>query len=450
MGVEGLYKFITNNFTDIYETINIGEIKKKSCIIDGIQHIYTQLIYMRSKNREVISNTGLNISHIHGLLNSLIYYLKNMIVPIFIFDGRSPEIKKKKIEERRNNLKINLRKLREIRNSIKNLNNDYYISDYNSDSNSDSNNDSNIQKKIIFGTPPEQVNLEDYNIEEDTEDIPRRLSFEDNSEYHKIYKKSIILKDYFIIDWMEILELLGIPNIRAEGEADPLCSYILNKNKYIFGIISDDSDMLIFGAPRIMKKTYNQKFKVIELYKLITTIESKLRLELDYNIIFNEEDLINFSILLGTDYGSFNLKKKYDNSYELLKEYALNKKITEYIEDDELDKFNLIKQYYMKNNFDEKYIDNSLINEKPIWKKPKLMELKKRLLELDVDEEYIDEINKLFEEYYYKYSKKPNFNPNYYESTKIYKEHFNYSKPFEYINEINFDISKFYFNRNLR
>ena len=54
-GVEGLYKFITNNFTDIYETINIGEIKKKSCIIDGIQHIYTQLIYMRSKNREVIS-----------------------------------------------------------------------------------------------------------------------------------------------------------------------------------------------------------------------------------------------------------------------------------------------------------------------------------------------------------------------------------------------------------
>ena len=433
MGVEGLYKFITNNFSDVYETINIGEIKKKSCIIDGIQHIYTQLIYMRSKNREVISNSGLNISHIHGLLNSLIYYLKNMIIPIFIFDGRSPEIKKKKIEERRNNLKINLRKLREIRNSVKDLNNDYYISD---------DSDSTIQEKIIFGTPPDQVNLE-----EDFEDIPRRLSFEDNSEYHKIYKKSIILKDYFIIDWMEILELLGIPNIRAEGEADPLCSYISNKNKYIFGIISDDSDMLIFGAPRIMRKTYNQKFKVIELYKLITTIESKLRLEVDYNIIFNEEDLINFSVLLGTDYGNFNLKKKYENSYDLLKEYILNKNITEYIEVDELDKFNLIKEYYMKNNFDDKYMNNTIVNEKPIWKKPKLMELKKRLLELDVDEEYIDNINQLFDEYYYKYSKKSNFNPDYYESTKIYtkeytKEYYTYSKPI--------DISKFYFNRNFR
>ena len=95
MGVEGLYKFINNNLSDVYETINIIDLKKKSCIIDGIQHIYTQLIYMRTKNKEVISHNGLNISHIHGLLNSLIYYLKNMVVPFFIFDGRSPEIKKK-------------------------------------------------------------------------------------------------------------------------------------------------------------------------------------------------------------------------------------------------------------------------------------------------------------------------------------------------------------------
>jgi len=72
------------------------------------------------------------------------------------------------------------------------------------------------------------------------------------------------------------------------------------------------------------------------------------------------------------------------------------------------------------------------------------MELKKRLLELDVDEEYIDSINELFEEYYYKYSKNPFFNPDYYESTKLYtvKENYNNSKPI--------DISKFYFNRNIR
>ena len=69
---------------------------------------------MRSKSKEVITPTGKNISHIHGLINSLTYYLKNGVIPIFIFDGKSPDIKKKKIEERKQILKQNLKKLREL------------------------------------------------------------------------------------------------------------------------------------------------------------------------------------------------------------------------------------------------------------------------------------------------------------------------------------------------
>ena len=96
MGVEGLYKFINLVCPEIYFNISIKDIRKNACIIDGMQHIYTQLIYMRTKNKEIISDNGKNISHIHGLINSLTYYLKNKLIPIFIFDGKSPEIKKKK------------------------------------------------------------------------------------------------------------------------------------------------------------------------------------------------------------------------------------------------------------------------------------------------------------------------------------------------------------------
>jgi flap endonuclease-1 len=424
MGVEGLYRFINNTCANVYETINITDIKKKSCIIDGIQHIYTQLIYMRAKNKEIISEKGFNISHIHGLLNSLIYYLKNMIIPIFIFDGKSPDIKKKKIEERKNNLKNNLKKLKDIENAKKDIS--LYLSD----------DYSNIQDKLIFGTPPETINIEDDSIKSSLRIDDFQKSLDLQEEYNKIYKKSIILKDYYIIDWIEILELLGIPCIKAEGEADPLCSYLLNKNKYIFGIISDDSDMLIFGAPRIMRKTINQQFKIIELYKLISMIETKLKYDLNQDIIFNSDDLLNFSILLGTDYGNFNLKKKYYNSYDLLKDYMQNKIITDYIEDDELDKFQLIKNYYLNNNFDDKYINNDLINNKPTWNKPKLMELKKRLLELDVDEDYIDNINELFEDYYNKYNKNISNNFEIFPYTKI---QITYSKPIN----INYN-NKFY------
>ena len=96
MGVDGLYRFINKNFPDVFNNVSISEIKGKSCIIDGMQHIYGQLIYMRSRDKEVYTKDGKNISHIHGLINSLTYYLKNGIVPIFIFDGKTPDIKKKK------------------------------------------------------------------------------------------------------------------------------------------------------------------------------------------------------------------------------------------------------------------------------------------------------------------------------------------------------------------
>ena len=88
-------------------------------------------------------------------------------------------------------------------------------------------------------------------------------------EYKKIYKKSIILKDYFVADWIEILELLRLPVLKANGEAEPLCAYILKNNHNVFGIISDDSDMLVFGAPRLMRKSVNQQFTIIELNELL-------------------------------------------------------------------------------------------------------------------------------------------------------------------------------------
>ena len=434
MGVEGLYKFINVNCPYVYKNVCIKNIKKKSCVIDGIQHIYSQLIYMRTKNKEIYTNDGKNISHIHGLINSLSYYLKNKIIPIFVFDGKSPEIKKKKIEERRNILKNNLKKLRELE-SAKNDTLSEYIKRRNSDDKSGGEGvNSDEFSKYFFGTPPEtmindkkinigtenvvdvdvDVDVDDY-VNDDTETFGEEfaLKMDDiNNEYHKIYKKSIILKDYYIKDWIEILELLGLPVIQAENEADPVCSYLLKKNKNIYGIISDDSDMLIFGAPRLMRKMVNQQFKVIELDLLIDTIKYDL-LNLNNDTQYNKndftlDDLINFCILLGTDYGNLTLKIKYDNSLELLKYYyTVNKDILQIINEEDLTKFNEIKEYYVNNNNNNdciSKINTNLLNSKPEWNKPKLMELKKRLLELNVDEDYIDETNLNFDECYSHYN----------------------------------------------
>jgi flap endonuclease-1 len=336
---------------------------------------------MRSREKEIISDTGRNVSHIHGLINSLTYYLKNGIIPIFIFDGKPPDIKRKKIEERKRNLRENLSKLRELDAQKKSISKIINAAEDTID------NDIEIDEgigyeELIYGTPPvEVINLE--------EEIAKMNNIQE--EYKKIYKKSIILKDYYIKDWIEILQLLGLPVIKAEGEADPLCAYILKNNPEIYGIISDDSDMLVFGASILMRKSVNQHFTIIELNELLDKISDLLSKEYEKKIDFVLDNLIDFSILLGTDYGSVKLNKSLYDTYDILKYYIENDKdYTQIIYEEHHEEFLKIKKYYTELNFGEEY--NKYL-QKPIWEKPKLMELKERLLQLHVDEDFIDKNN---------------------------------------------------------
>lgn len=427
MGVDGLYKFINKNFSDIFNTVSISDIRGKSCIIDGMQHIYGQLIYMRSREKEIVSLGGKNISHIHGLINSLTYYLKNGIIPIFVFDGKTPDIKRKKIEERKKNLKDNLMKLKNLQEQKDNLNE--FINSLSNEQ--DLLNDiESAEDNMIFGTPPaDSINIE--------EELMKMHSIQE--EYKKIYKKSIVMKDYFIKDWIQILELLGLPVIKASGEADPLCAYMLKKNPNIYGIISDDSDMLVFGSPILMRKSINQQFTIIELKSLLDKIEYMLSMEFQTYIEFKINDLVDFSILLGTDYGTFALDIPIYDSNEILKHYVKNNKdYKKIISPDQYENFERIKKYYTEENFGEEF-DKFL--EKPKWDKPNFLELKKRLLELDVDEDYIDKNNSFLDLCYNRIKKGKFFKNNY--------ENFGYSSnPNNFNNSNKYEHDKRRFRSN--
>ena len=416
MGVDGLHKFISKNCPNAVRIVNISELRGRSCVIDGMQHVYSQLIYMRARNKEVITNDGKNISHIHGLINSLKYYLKYEIIPIFVFDGKSPDIKKKKIEERKKTLRDNLQKMKELDQLREDIEKIMEISEKqnlkkiksNDTIETEVDNNPNFMNELIYGTPPTESYLNkyaknaigEYTIDEINNKNNANKISEINEEYKKIYKKSILFKDYFIIDWIEIIEFLGLPVIKAEGEADPLCAYILKYNPNVYGIISDDSDMLIFGSPILMRKAKNQNFSIIRLENLVENINKMLSDMYNKDIDFKYDDLVNFSILLGTDYGTINLKENINDSMDVLMYYIDNDKdYKKIIEQEQIEEFNIIKKYYTEseNTFERKYDDFLM---KPTWNKPKLMELKHRLLELDVDEDYIDETNMVFSNYY--------------------------------------------------
>ncbi|TCD61117.1 DNA repair protein rad2 [Steccherinum ochraceum] len=90
---------------------------------------------------------------------------------------------------------------------------------------------------------------------------------------------------------MMMLRLFGIPYITAPMEAEAQCAELLNLS-LVDGIITDDSDVFLFGGGRVFKNMFNQS-KTVECF-LSSDLERELGLERD--------KLIRLAYLLGSDY----------------------------------------------------------------------------------------------------------------------------------------------------
>ena len=94
-----------------------------------------------------------------------------------------------------------------------------------------------------------------------------------------------------VAECRQLLDLFGIPYITAPSEAEAQCAE-LNKLGLVDGIITDDSDVFLFGGKIIYKNLFHMN-KYVEKYTN-TLIESKLGL--------TQNKLISLAMLLGSDY----------------------------------------------------------------------------------------------------------------------------------------------------
>ena len=88
-----------------------------------------------------------------------------------------------------------------------------------------------------------------------------------------------------------MLRLFGIPYITAPMEAEAQCATLVSLN-LVDGIITDDSDVFLFGGARVLKNMFNQS-KTVECF-LLTDLERELGLDRD--------KLVRLAYLLGSDY----------------------------------------------------------------------------------------------------------------------------------------------------
>ncbi|PYI03068.1 PIN domain-like protein [Aspergillus sclerotiicarbonarius CBS 121057] len=94
-----------------------------------------------------------------------------------------------------------------------------------------------------------------------------------------------------ITECQQLLTLFGLPYITAPMEAEAQCAELVSLG-LVDGIITDDSDIFLFGGTRVYKNMFNQS-KFVECY--LTT-----DLEKEYSLFRTK--LIRLAHLLGSDY----------------------------------------------------------------------------------------------------------------------------------------------------
>ena len=256
MGIKHLNRFLRTNCSDSIKCVPISDLSGKKIAVDI--SIY---MYKFAGDNSLIENMYL-------MITTFRYY---NIIPIFIFDGK-PIAEKKELLQKRKENKIAAEK------------------EYN-----------NLKKQ-----------LESNNVED--EDKPEIITNMDMLKKQFIY----ITKDQ-INSVKQLMNAYSVTYYDAPEEADELCALLVIK-KIVWGCLSEDMDMFVYGCPRVLRylSLLNRNVVVYNTKKILEDLG------------ITQKEFREICVLSGTDYNindntnnnhndlhkSFKLFKKYHKSSE--------------------------------------------------------------------------------------------------------------------------------------
>lgn len=160
--------------------------------IDASMCIYQFLIAVRQEGNMLVNEDGETTSHLMGLFYRTIRMVDSGIKPVYVFDGKPPEMKSDELvkrQERRKEAEAELAKATEEEN---------------------------------------QENVE------------------------KFSKRLVKVTKQHVEDCKELLRLMGIPFIEAPGEAEAQCAAMV-RNGSVFATGTEDMDALTFGCSVLVR-----------------------------------------------------------------------------------------------------------------------------------------------------------------------------------------------------
>ncbi|RLF13424.1 MAG: flap endonuclease-1 [Thermoprotei archaeon] len=234
----------------IRKPITFEVLQGKVIAIDAYNALYQFLAIIRQPDGTPLMDSRGNItSHLSGLLYRTINLLEKGIKPVYVFDGKPPEMK---------------------------------------------------DLEILRRTKIKEEAMKRYE---------EALKRGDIVEARKYAQRALRLTEPMVNDAKELLDLMGIPWVQAPSEGEAQAAYITQKGD-AWATASQDYDSLLFGTPRLVRNlTISGRRKMpgkdvyVEIKPELIDLNESLKA-----LGISREQLIDIAILLGTDYNPDGVK----------------------------------------------------------------------------------------------------------------------------------------------
>ncbi|KAL3382156.1 hypothetical protein AABB24_001963 [Solanum stoloniferum] len=222
MGIKGLMKLLADNAPNGMKEQKFESYFGRKIAIDASMSIYQFLIVVGRSGTEMLTNeAGETTSHLVGMFSRTIRLLEAGIKPVYVFDGKPPDLKKQELAKR-------------------------------------------------------------YSRREDaTDDLAKATESGNKEDIEKFSKRTVKVTPQHNDDCKKLLRLMGVPAVEAPSEAEAQCAALCKAEK-VYAVASEDMDSLTFGAPKFLRHLMDPSSKKIPVMEFdISKVLEGLELSMD-------------------------------------------------------------------------------------------------------------------------------------------------------------------------
>ena len=280
------------------EKTSLQKLSGKSIAIDAYNILYQFLATIRGPDgRPLMDRRGRITSHLSGLFFRTVNFLEEGLLPVYVFDGRPPELKRETIERRR------------------------------------------------------EVRMEAM------EEYERALAARDFEAARRYAQRAASLEAYMVESSADLLKAMGVPFVMAPAEGEAQAAYMAAKGS-VYASGSQDMDSLLFGSPRLVRnlsivgrRKLPRRNEYVEVEPEIIHLRKVLE-----ELQLTREQLVDIGLLVGTDYSPQVKGVGPKTALKIIKEYgSLESAVEKGVVELEFD-YNAVRKLFLNPNVTDEYV----------------------------------------------------------------------------------------------